>query len=130
MFRSIDGHGFRMMSLPPTFGPTSLPFSSTIAASTPKKGRVALPGLAGVAPGRGEIMMPPVSVCHQVSTIGQRPPPTFFVIPHPGLGINRFADGAKQSQRRKVMFLQPVVAPADDGPDGGRRGVENVDAVF
>ena len=26
-------------------------------------------------PGSGEIMMPPVSVCHQVSTIGQRPPP-------------------------------------------------------
>ena len=36
---------------------------------------VADPGLAGVAPGSGEIMIEPVSVCHQVSTIGQRPPP-------------------------------------------------------
>ena len=35
------------------------------------------PGLVGVAPGSGEIMMPPVSVCHHVSTIGQRPPPIF-----------------------------------------------------
>jgi hypothetical protein len=26
-----------------------------------------------MAPGSGEIRMPPVSVCHQVSTIGQRP---------------------------------------------------------
>ncbi len=34
-----------------------------------------LPGLAEVIPGSGVIMIPPVSVCHQVSTIGQRPPP-------------------------------------------------------
>ena len=31
---------------------------------------------AAMAPGSGVIMMPPVSVCHQVSTIGQRPSPT------------------------------------------------------
>jgi hypothetical protein len=37
---------------------------------------VAEPGLSGVAPGSGVIRMPPVSVCHQVSTIGQRPSPT------------------------------------------------------
>ena len=41
----------------------------------PGNGRVAEPGLVGVAPGSGVIMMPPVSVCHQVSTIGQRSPP-------------------------------------------------------
>src|ERR1035438_4685456 len=41
----------------------------------PKKGSVAEPGLVGVAPGNGVIRMPPVSVCHQVSTIGQRLPP-------------------------------------------------------
>src|SRR6201988_1797536 len=64
-----------MISLPPTLGGTSLPVSSTTAASTPKNGKVALPGLVGVAPGSGVIMIPPVSVCHQVSTIGQRPPP-------------------------------------------------------
>src|SRR3977135_2307867 len=78
MDRSIDGHGLRMISLPPTSGPTSLPFSSTTAASTPKNGRVALPGFVGIAPGNGVIMIAPVSVCHQVSTIGQRPPPTLF----------------------------------------------------
>ena len=37
---------------------------------------VAEPGLSAVAPGSGLIRMPPVSVCHQVSTIGQRPSPT------------------------------------------------------
>ena len=41
----------------------------------PGSGRVAEPGLVGVAPGSGEIMIAPVSVCHHVSTIGQRPPP-------------------------------------------------------
>ena len=43
---------------------------------TPKKGSVAEPGFSAVAPGSGVIRMPPVSVCHQVSTIGQRPSPT------------------------------------------------------
>jgi len=38
---------------------------------------VAEPGRKVVAPGRGEIMMAPVSVCHQVSTTGHRPPPMF-----------------------------------------------------
>ena len=48
--------------------------SSTIG-STPKKGSVADPGFASMAPGSEVIMAPPVSVCHQVSTIGQRPLP-------------------------------------------------------
>jgi len=41
----------------------------------PGNGRVQEPGLVGTAPGSGEIMLEPVSVCHQVSTMGQRPPP-------------------------------------------------------
>ena len=44
----------------------------------PGSGRVADPGLAVVTPGSGAIMIPPVSVCHQVSTTGQRPPPIVF----------------------------------------------------
>src|SRR5256885_5559599 len=56
----------------------ALPISSasTICGTTPKNGLVAEPGLSGVAPGSGVIRMPPVSVCHQVSTIGQRFSPT------------------------------------------------------
>ena len=41
----------------------------------PGSGRVAEPGLVATAPGTGAIMMAPVSVCHQVSTMGQRLPP-------------------------------------------------------
>ena len=36
---------------------------------------VAEPGFVSVIPGSGVIMIWPVSVCHQVSTIGQRSPP-------------------------------------------------------
>ena len=54
---------------------TSLPSSSTMSASMPGSGSVQEPGLVGVAPGSGVIMIAPVSVCHQVSTIGQRSSP-------------------------------------------------------
>src|ERR1051325_7236649 len=68
----MEGHGLRRTSLPPELRGTALPLSSTTSGTTPKNGRVADPGLVGVAPGSGVINMPPVSVCHQVSTMGQR----------------------------------------------------------
>src|SRR5260370_36561128 len=49
---------------------------STISGRKPKNGNAAEPGFNAVAPGSGVIMTPPVSVCHQVSTIGQRRSPT------------------------------------------------------
>ena len=36
------------------------------------------PGFVGVQPGCGVMRIPPVSVCHQVSTIGHRPRPIFL----------------------------------------------------
>src|SRR5258706_9615042 len=53
------------------------PASSTTSAPMPGRGNVADPGLVVVAPGNGLIMIPPVSVCHQVSTTGHVPPPMF-----------------------------------------------------
>src|ERR1700726_2984245 len=49
--------------------------SSRTSANTPGNGKQAEPGLVAVIPGSGVIMIAPVSVCHQVSTIGQRSPP-------------------------------------------------------
>src|SRR4029077_11212453 len=46
-----------------------------MSGTTPGNGLVQLPGLVVVTPGSGLIMIAPVSVCHQVSTIGQRSPP-------------------------------------------------------
>ena len=40
-----------------------------------QNGRLALPGFKGCAPGNGVSRCPPVSVCHHVSTMGQRPLP-------------------------------------------------------
>ena len=47
----------------------------TTDAATPGNGFVAEPGFVVVTPGSGVIRIIPVSVCHQVSTIGQRSPP-------------------------------------------------------
>src|SRR5690606_8652131 len=71
----MEGQGCLMTRNPPWPSGNSSPLSFTMAASTPKKGNVADPGLVGVTPGSGEIMIVPVSVCHQVSTMGHRPPP-------------------------------------------------------
>src|SRR5271154_7611129 len=65
-----------MHRLPAAAPVIALPSASTISGCTPKKGRVAEPGLSLVAPGSGVMRIPPVSVCHQVSTIGQRSSPT------------------------------------------------------
>src|SRR6476660_4153648 len=56
MVRSMQGQGLSMTRYQPSPLPTGTPSSFTTAALTP---------------GNGEIMMPPVSVCHQVSTMGQ-----------------------------------------------------------
>src|SRR5574341_232976 len=75
MVRSIAGHGFLITRKPPVLSGTGLPSLETTSGRTPKNGRVAEPGFAGIAPGNGVIIIAPVSVCHQVSTIGQRPRP-------------------------------------------------------
>src|SRR5438105_15833796 len=74
MPRNIAGHGRVRVRYPP---PTStlLPLSSTTSAPMAGSGWVADPGFNVVTPGRGEIMIDPVSVCHHVSTTGQLPLP-------------------------------------------------------
>ena len=64
-----------------------------------------------MAPGSGEIMMQPVSVCHQVSTIGQRFLADDFAIPHPSLGIDGLADRAKQAQAAQVVAIRDIRRP-------------------
>src|SRR5947209_12726151 len=72
MVRAIAGHGFRITSSPPEPFGTDCPVRVTTSGITPGSGRVADPGLVATAPGSGEIMIIPVSVCHHVSTMGQR----------------------------------------------------------
>src|SRR5271169_2589245 len=75
MVRNIEGHGRLITRYPPEPSGTLSPLRVTTSAAIPGSGRVAEPGLVATAPGTGEIMMAPVSVCHQVSTMGQRLPP-------------------------------------------------------
>src|SRR3954462_3810716 len=77
MVRSIDGHGSGGPGRPVGWWAASLPSSSTTFAEMPGNGVWAEPGTRVVTPGSGVIMCAPVSVCHQVSMIGQRPPPMF-----------------------------------------------------
>src|SRR3990172_3667706 len=78
MPRSMAGHGRSSTRYPPPPSGTELPASPTTSALIPGKGKVALPGLVVVLPGRGVIGIMPVSVCHQVSPTGQRSPPMYF----------------------------------------------------
>src|SRR5262249_42300729 len=55
-----------------------VPAWSRMSASTPGKGSVAEPGLVATIPGSGVIRIMPVSVCHHVSTTGQRSPPMYL----------------------------------------------------
>src|SRR5574341_274416 len=72
MVRSIEGHGLVMTRYPPSLGLVGRPSLVTTSAAMPGNALVADPGLVGVAPGSGVMRIEPVSVCHQVSTIGQR----------------------------------------------------------
>src|ERR1700722_15912951 len=51
------------------------------------------------------------------------------VVPQPGLGVDRLADGAEQSQAGQVMLGGGLGAPLHAGADRGGGGVEDGDAV-
>src|SRR5690606_41873443 len=70
--RAWPGQESMITRLPSVAPSRMLPRLSTSAGCTPKNGRAAEPGFIAWAPGSGVIRQAPVSVCHQVSTIGQR----------------------------------------------------------
>ncbi len=52
------------------------------------------------------------------------------VVPLPGLRVDRLADRAQQAQRGEIVPVGPGLAEAHQAADGGRRGVEDGDAVL
>src|SRR5262245_15543029 len=104
MVLSIDGHGRLMTRYPPSFVATDFPSRDITSASMPGKGSVAEPGLVGIAPGIGVIMIEPVSVCHQVSTIGHRSLPItlWYQIQASGL-IGSPTDPSSRSDERSYF---------------------------
>ena len=79
-------------------------------------------------PGSGVIMMAPVSVCHQVSTIGQRSWPMFswYRIHASGL-IGSPTEPSSRSELRSRRAA--ILTPAHERADRGRRRVEDRHAV-
>src|SRR5258705_1178793 len=105
MPRSIAGHGPLRTRYPPPPNGTELPSASTTSASTPGNGNVALPGFVVVIPGSGVMRIMPVSVIHQVSTIGQRPPPMFsWYQSHASGLIGSPTDPRRRSDDRSRLF--------------------------
>ena len=90
---------------------TGLPVSSTIAGTMPGSGLVQLPGLVGIAPGSGRH--------HDAAGFGLPPgiddraalAADLAVIPHPGFGIDPFADRAEQPQARQIVLIDPADRP-------------------
>ena len=71
----------------------------------PGSGLIADPGLAAATPGSGEIIAAPVSVCHQVSTIGQRPEPITLWYQSHALGlIGSPTEPSRRSEERSCPF--------------------------
>src|SRR5215208_1311190 len=74
----------------------------------PGSGLPADPGLVGCRPGSGVIMIWPVSVCHQVSTIGQRSPPiTLWYHAHARGLIGSPTEPSRRSDERSCLFGYP-----------------------
>ena len=53
-----------------------------------------------------------------------------IVIPHPCLGIDRFAYRPQQPERREVVLGRPFVSPFNESSDGGGSRIENRHAMF
>src|SRR6185312_15156018 len=98
MVRTWPGQESVISRLPSATPSFTVPSASTIAGLTPKNGSVAEPGLVAIAPGSGEIMMPPVSVPPGVDDRAAFVA-DHAVIPLPRFRIDRFADRAEQAQR-------------------------------
>ncbi len=65
-----------------------------------------------MAPGSGEIMRPPVSVCHQVSTIAQRSLPTCLWYQSQASGLIGSPTEPSVPQRGHVVLVDEYRRPA------------------
>ena len=95
----------------------------------PGNGRVAEPGFVLVMPGKRRdhdhpgLGLPPGVDDRAAFTAD------VLVVPHPRLGVDRLTDRSEQAQRAEVVLLGPLRPPLHERADGGRRGVEDRDAV-
>ena len=72
---------------------------------------MAEPGLVAVMPGSGVIMIAPVSVCHQVSTIGQRSPPITLWYQSQAFGLIGSPTEPSRRSDAEVVLRAATAAP-------------------
>src|SRR5687768_14920840 len=53
-----------------------------------------------------------------------------IVIPYPGFVIDWLANRAENAQAFAAGFFDEIIAGTDEGTDGGRRSIENIDFMF
>ena len=99
---------------------------ATRAASMPGSGRPMEPGRISVA-AKFEIMMPPVSVCHQLSCTGW---PKASLAPHHHLRVERLADAGHKAQGGQVMPDGPLRPGLHQHPQRGGGGVPDRDVLL
>ena len=119
-----------MISLPPTFGPTSCPLSIDDGRIDAKERKRRAAGLGWSRArqrrdhDRAGLCLPP-GIDDRTTSAADR-----FVIPHPCFRIDRLADCAEQAQRREIVLRHPLIAPANESADRRRRSIKNVDPIF
>jgi hypothetical protein len=91
--------------------------SVTTSALIPGSVRIAEPGLHSVTPGSGEIMIAPVSVCHQVSTIGQLLRPMFSRYHIQASGLIGSPTLPSTRSEEQVVLLRDLLAPLHERAD-------------
>ena len=114
MVRSIDGQG--LLDDEQAAGAAaarSLPsLSTTVGHDAEERQRARSRAWSAMAPGSGVIMIAPVSVCHQVSTIGQRPPPITSWYHIHASGLIGSPTVPSRRRRERSCFFGHCVAPA------------------
>jgi hypothetical protein len=86
----------------------------------------ALPGFMGVMAGRVLQRNPPVSVCHQVSTMMAFALADLLVVPFPDFGLDGLAHGGHVFEM-VVVFGRFIRADLAQGANGRGRRVEDID---
>src|SRR5688500_14580656 len=57
-------------------------------------------------------------------------PANALPVPNPSLGIDRFPNGSKKTQRTEIVFFRPLSAPLHKGANGSRCSVKYIDPIL
>ena len=126
---NIAGQGALIARKPPGSGGTEFPSLSTTSAMTPGLLFPANPGRIG-SPTMVVIICIPVSVCHQVSTIGLRSFPMAWWYHTNASGFRGSPTDPMIRRECRSYLFRPLLSHLHEHPDCSRRGIENIDLLL